>query len=272
MKRILLIALLVLTGCEQKPPEGWLGYAEGENAFIAAPQSGWVSHIAVKRGDPVKVGDVLFTLDNTIQSASQEQSRAQIAQIEAQEDEARSNLAFAQKELGRQRGLAAAHAGTQAALDLAQSNYKSAEARLDQVSAQKLAAEAALTQSNYQRAQRDIAALTHGRVEDIYFRAGEFAATGAPVISVLPPENIFVRFFVPESELSKVKMGQKVKIVCDGCKAITATITFISQTEEFTPPVLFSIGNREKLVFKLEARADGGLPLNPGQPVNVRPL
>jgi HlyD family secretion protein len=49
-------------------------------------------------------------------------------------------------------------------------------------------------------------------------------------------------------------------------------VSFIAAQEEFTPPVIFSIGNREKLVFKVEARAPGGLALHPGQPVDVRPL
>jgi HlyD family secretion protein len=93
------------------------------------------------------------------------------------------------------------------------------------------------------------------------------------VVAILPPENIFVRFFVPEPEFARVKLGQRVRITCDGCADnITATITFIAQQEEFTPPVIFSQNNREKLVFKLEARAPGGLKLSPGQPVEVRPL
>ena len=94
-----------------------------------------------------------------------------------------------------------------------------------------------------------------------------------PVVSILPPENIFVRFFVPETEFAHLKLGQRVSISCDGCAPnITATVTFIASQEEFTPPVIFSIGSREKLVFKVEARAPGGLKLNPGQPVDVRPL
>jgi HlyD family secretion protein len=114
---------------------------------------------------------------------------------------------------------------------------------------------------------------THGWVEEIYFRQGEYAPAQTPVVAVLPPENIFVRFFVPETELAHVKLGQRVKITCDGCaQNITATIAFIAQQEEFTPPVIFSSGNREKLVFKLEARAPGGLKLAPGQPVEVHPI
>jgi HlyD family secretion protein len=110
-------------------------------------------------------------------------------------------------------------------------------------------------------------------VQDIYFRQGEYAPAQTPVVAVLPPKNVFVRFFVPETQFAKVKLGQRVRIACDGCAAnLTATITFIAQQEEFTPPVIFSQGNREKLVFKLEAHAPGGLKLSPGQPVQVHPL
>jgi HlyD family secretion protein len=115
-------------------------------------------------------------------------------------------------------------------------------------------------------------AQTEGRVQDIYFRTGEYVPASTPVISILPPKNIYVRFFVPETQFGKVHLGEKVRISCDGCKPIDATITFIAQQEEFTPPVIFSVGVREKLVFKLEARVPGGMKLNPGQPVQVRPL
>jgi HlyD family secretion protein len=93
-----------------------------------------------------------------------------------------------------------------------------------------------------------------------------------PVVSVLPPKNVFIRFFVPETQFSKIHLGQKVKIGCDGCGDIEGTISFIAAQEEFTPPVIFSIGSRDKLVFKVEARAPGGLKLNPGQPVDVHAL
>jgi HlyD family secretion protein len=93
-----------------------------------------------------------------------------------------------------------------------------------------------------------------------------------PVISLLPPQNVYVRFFVPENQFAKIHLGDKVRIGCDGCADIVATISFIAAQEEFTPPVIFSLGSREKLVFKVEARAPAGLKLNPGQPVDVRPL
>lgn len=268
-----LALLLVLTGCGQSGPKPWLGYAEGEDAFIGAPQPGWITAIAVHRGDVVKKGDVLFTLDDTQQLALRDQAKATLAQARAQLQQAQAKLAYATKELHRQRNLVHAHAGTKSALDLAQNNYDETAAQIRQIKAQEHAAKATLENTEYQLSQRKIKARVGGRVEDIYFRVGEYVPASTPVISLLPPQNVFVRFFVPEKEFAKVKMGQTVRISCDSCRSnLLAKITFIAQQEEFTPPVIFSIANREKLVFKLEARAKGGLALNPGQPVDVTPV
>ena len=273
MKRTVLMLCLLLAGCGQKEDDSWLGYAEGENAFIAAPQAGWLARVAVRRGDAVKTGDLLFTLDDTTQASQRDAANAAIALADAQRVEAQANLALAQKQLARQANLMAAGAGTKQAYDVAKANYDSAAAHVAQIDAQAAQARASLSGAAYQLSERDVISRTTGRVEDVFFRQGEFAPAMTPVISILPPENIYVRFFVPESQFARLKLGQRVAITCDGCAPnITATITFIAQQQEFTPPVIFSIGSREKLVFKAEARAPGGLHLNPGQPVSVRPL
>ncbi len=275
MNRVTVFAvLLLLAGCGRDDgPHPWLGYVEGEDAFIAAPQAGWVARLAVRRGDAVKSGDLLFTLDDTNQASARDQANAAIAVAQGQRVAAEANLVLTQKELARQANLLAAQAGTKQAYDVAKASYDSAAAQVAQIEAQIAQARATLTGAAYQLSERDVVARTTGRVEDVYFRAGEYAPAMTPVVSVLPPENIYVRFFVPETELAHVRLGERVAIACDGCaQNIVASITFIAQQEEFTPPVIFSIGSREKLVFKLEARAPGGLRLNPGQPVDVRPL
>jgi HlyD family secretion protein len=99
-------------------------------------------------------------------------------------------------------------------------------------------------------------------------------AAGAPVVELLPPDNILVRFFVPETELGRVHPGDQVSIVCDGCAApIPARITFIAPQAEYTPPVIYSNETRAKLVFLTEAHPSpqDALKLNPGQPVTVHP-
>ena len=273
LKRIApLVFLLLLAACGQKNDAGWLGYAEGDNTFVSAPQAGWVTKLLVRRGSKVDPGDLLFTLDNTRQLAARNQAEAALAQMKGVLAQEQANFAYAAKELTRQQSLHRARAGIGAQLDLAESNYRQSQARLSQIQSQERQAEAALADARYQLDQRNVVSYVHGSVQDIYFRQGEYAPASTPVISILPPQNVFVRFFVPETEFSKVKLGQRVAITCDSCAAgMTATVSFIAQQEEFTPPVIFSVGNREKLVFKLEARAPGGLKLNPGQPVEVRP-
>lgn len=264
--------LLLLTACGKSDNGAWLGYGEGDNAFISAPQPGWVSSMRVERGTYVHRGDLLFTLDDTAQIASRDQAIATLTNAKASLAQEQANLAYTQMELTRQTGLARAHAGTPTDLDLAKSNYEQSVARIAQLRSQIEQMNASLSGATYSLTQRTVVAQTEGRVEDIYFRPGEYVPSSTPVVSVLPPKNIYVRFFVPETEFNKVRLGEKVRISCDGCKPLDATVTFIAQQEEFTPPVIFSVGVREKLVFKMEARARGGLKLNPGQPVQVRPL
>lgn len=272
MRYLAIASLLLLAACGKSDDHAWLGYAEGDNAFISAPQPGWVSSLHVERGTLVHRGDLLFTLDDTTQKATRDQAEASLATANASLEQEKANLLYTRTQLQRQSGLARAHAGTPTDLDLAKSNYEQSAARVAQLQSQIQQMEASLTGASYSLAQRDVMSQTEGRVQDIYFRTGEYVPASTPVVSILPPKNIYVRFFVPETQFNTVHLGEKVRITCDGCKPMDATVTFIAQQEEFTPPVIFSIGVREKLVFKMEARTPGGLKLNPGQPVQVRPL
>jgi HlyD family secretion protein len=268
-----LMLLLVVAGCE-KPHEGrWLGYAEGDTAFIAAPLAGWVTDLKVQRGDWVKKGDLLFVLDNTSQTAARDQAEAAIAQAQSQRAEAEASLDLAKRQLDRQKGLMASSATSRQAYDTAKSAYDSAVAQVGAIDAAEAQAKATLSNAAYLLSQREVVSLTTGRVQDVFFRQGEYAPAMTTVVSVLPPQNVYVRFFVPEAEFAAIKLGQKVRIHCDGCgDGLVATIAFIASQHEYTPPVIFSNQSRGQLVFKVEARAEGGLKLNPGQPVDVDPL
>jgi HlyD family secretion protein len=282
----LALSVLLLAACSEKKDDAWLGYAEGDDALISAPQPGWVTAMKVERGQAIHRGDVLFVLDDTREAAGRDQAQAALTQSEAALAQAKAsltqeqaNLAYTRTELGRQDRLAQAGAGTPTQRDLARNNFQQSQARIGelqaqitQTTAQIAQMKASLGSASYALSQREIVAQTEGVVQDINFREGEYAPASTPVLTILPPGNIFVRFFVPEGQLSRVHLGQKVRITCDGCRPIEAQISFIAAQQEFTPPVIFSNESREKLVFKLEARAQGGLKLHPGQPVEVRPL
>ena len=268
----LLFLTLLLSACGEKKDIGWLGYGEGDSAFIAAPQPGWVEKLTVERGQAVKPGDLLFVLDTTAQEASRTEAEATLNQTKASLAQEQSNLAFTRTELARQNGLARSNAGTPTQRDQALTNYQQSAAHVAQLKAEIAQMQASLAGASYSLSQRSIVAQTGGPVQDIYFRPGEYVPASTPVVSILPPANVYVRFFVPQSQLPGVKLGDKVEIDCDGCKPMRAVITFIAAQVEFTPPVIFSVENREKLVFKLEARAPGGLNVHPGEPVTVKKL
>jgi len=305
MKRAFqLLAVLVLgclASCDSPKENYWLGYIEGELALIAPPQPGWITSIDVARGAKIKLGDALFTLDAVRELAARDnanaaiaaaneqagQATSQIAQARAEEAQVEADIAKNEKELARQQELVRIGASARRDLEIVQAAADSARARRNQTialqaqgaaarrqaEAQARQAEANLTTASFNLSERTVHAQVAGEVQDIYFRQGEYANAGAPVVAVLPPANVFVRFFVPEPEVSKLMLGTPVRISCDGCAAgLTGTITFIASQAEFTPPVIYSTGNRERLVFKAEARAEGGLPIRPGVPVEVVPV
>jgi HlyD family secretion protein len=110
-----------------------------------------------------------------------------------------------------------------------------------------------------------------GTIERIYHRAGEVVAAGQPIVALLPPENMKVRFFAPEAMLSQFPVGARVLVSCDGCAApVEATVSYVAREPQFTPPVIYSLDQRQKLVFLVEARLATPGPIRPGMPVDVR--
>jgi HlyD family secretion protein len=296
------------------PPVMWQGYAEADFVKVAPTQSGLLTAVAVARGDKVAKGTLLFTQDDVDDRAARDQAREQLAQAQQQLAnlvapmkpteivQAQANLADAKATLARTasdltRGEAqlpsgavarqtvdqmrADHLSAQAKMEGMQAALAQAEApmgRADEIQAQKAsvaAFQAALDMAEWRLAQRRMVAPSGGRIADVLARPGETMMAGDPVVSLLPPENIFVRFFVPEPVLGSLHLGDKVALQCDGCDTeLTATISFISPQAEFTPPLIYSEDNTAKLVFLIEARPppDLATKLNPGQPVEVHPL
>jgi len=297
---ILFLLPTMLGACDTQIEEGWLGYAEGEEALIAAPQPGWLTSIEVQRGADVSLGDVLFTLDATRELAARDtanaaisganaliaQADAQAAQALATRAQAEADTLRSEREFERQEGLVAIGATPRREMETAEASLQSARARRTQADAQRAQAmglraqataqieetEAALATAEYNLTERSVQARVAGTVQDIYFRAGEYA-TASPIISILPPQNVFVRFFVPEEDLAGLSLGDEVQINCDNCpENLTANVSFISAEVEYTPPIIYGVNNRQKLVFKAEAHAPGGLGLRPGLPVDVTPV
>jgi HlyD family secretion protein len=301
---------LVVAGCAPSGERTLQGYVEGEYVRVAAPFAGALIRLSVKRGGDVVAGAPLFALERENEVAARRQSEQQLQAAEARlenlrtgkrppevmsvEEQLRQAIAtrdLAVTNLARQQKLFASGFVSGAAIDDARTEVKRDEAAVAQLQAavatarlparndeiraaeaDARAAKEALAQADWRLGQRAVASPVTGRVNDTYFVTGDWVPAGTPVVSLLPPGNVKLRFFVPEPALSRMKPGQTVTFSCDGCgAALTAPITFISDRAEFTPPVLYTRENRAKLVFLVEAvpAADVAARLNPGQPVDI---
>jgi HlyD family secretion protein len=291
----------------------WQGYAEADFVKVGPTQQGLLTAVHVERGDRIAKGAPLFDQDDADDRASADQIARQLAQAQEQLgnlqspakpteiQQAEANLADAQaardkvqEDLTRNQALLKTGAASAQIVDQEQADLRSANSkargleamlvqlrapvgREGEIKAQGAAAEAAqaaLAMGRWRLEQRHVVSPVSGTIADVLARPGETLAAGAPVVSILPPENIFVRFFVPEPALSGVRPGDQVALLCDACPPdLTATISFIAPQAEFTPPVIYSESTRDKLVFEAEARPKPNEAplLNPGQPVSVRP-
>jgi HlyD family secretion protein len=237
--------LLALVACNKTPDAGYQGWIEADFVFVSPDEPGRIEIMSVHEGDAVTVGQPLFTLDDDLQ-------RADVMQATATVTNARQTFERAQ-------ALLKSGAGTVKARDDAEQVLREAEARLN-------SAETRLK-------RRKVFSPVAGKVHQVYFRPGEMVPAGRPAIALLPPGNVKVRFFVPEAVVPTLKIGDGVRAECDGCAAgLRARISFISQTAEFTPPVIYSLEERAKLVFMVEARPEDPDSLRVGQPVSVKPV
>ena len=303
-------AACLLTACSQTESSSYPGYAEGEYVRIASPYAGTLTTLSVKRGDQVAAGAALFALEHESERAGREEMAARVRQTESQLENARkgkrpdevaavraqlaqaeASVKLSSAEMKRTEDLVASKFLSPSRLDEArgaqerdrsrvaelnaQLNVVQLAGRSDEIAALQSAVKAAreqLAQADWRLAQKTQRAPRAALVADTLYTQGEFVQAGMPVISLLPAENIKLRFFVPEKQLSSIKMGQAVQVACDGCAAINAKVTYVAPQAEYTSPIIYSKENRATLVFLIEARPtpELAIKLHPGQPVEIK--
>lgn len=303
----IVIALVIIP--RLRPAATLSGYVEGEPLYFAAPVSGAVRALNVVRGQEVAAGQSLFVIDPAQVRAQYDQAAAEAVAARAQASDARHGqrpveLAVLDANIAAAEARATdARADLRRIAPLVQKGWY-APARLDDVRAAADAADAQVRAARRQRAAAELgaragqvqaadarvaetAALVAGagarlsdlsprapakaRVENVFFHIGEWAPANQPILSLLPDDRIHLRVFVPQRALAAYRVGRILRFACDGCaKGLTARIDFVSPRPEFTPPVIYSQGARDRLVYLIEARPS--VRLNPGQPVDIEPL
>jgi len=238
------LALFLIPSCSSRFQNRFQGYVEGEFVYVASALAGQLDSLQVRRGDQVKVGDPLFALDETAEKAALDMARAALVLSEAE---------FARQEKLFRMGPAAAQ------------DYDRARSTRNQ-DRQRVA------QAEWNFNQKRQAAPVAGLVYDTLFRQGEWVAAGKPVVALLPPQNIKVRAFVPETQVGSIHYGDTTQVTVDGVPdPFIGKVSYISPHAEYTPPVIYSRESRAKLVFMIESIFDPQVSANlhPGQPVDV---
>ena len=286
------------------------GYVEGDFTALSPVATARIIALHVKRGDRVEAGTAVADLEDEDARQAVAQARAglaearasladigkgkrpeEIAAIEASLESAKAQARQTLLALTRLEGVFAKGYAPKADLDKARADSEVAEARTREIEAnlavarlparadQRLAAEervaqasAALASAVWQLGQRRVTATVAGRVHDILRRPGETAGPAAPILSLLPDGALKVRFYVSQAVVSGISPGDRITAACDGCDGpMAAIVSFVAREAEFTPPVIYSLDSRQKLVYLVEARpAAGDSMLKPGQIVDVR--
>lgn len=237
----LLPALVLFASCGRNDTQSFQGWIEANLIFVGPDESGRIEKMEVREGDVLAKGAPIFFLEADLQKADE------IAASAALEN---ARLAFARAEQ-----LAKTNAGTQKAFDDAQAALREAQAKFNS--------------AQTRLARRSVVSPVEGVVQQVYFREGELVVAGRPIVAILPPGNVKVRFYVAQALLPRVAIGDLVDVHCDGCGPQKAKISFIAKQAEYTPPVIYSEQERNKLVFLVEALPEKPADLRVGQPVNV---
>lgn len=308
---VLVCISILVSGCPANHVDYFQGYVEGEYVLVASPIAGRLESLFVTRGQTVKAGDPLFVLEHekeeaAVHEAEQRVARAaniladlekgkrpsEISAIKARLEQARASYSLSQAEYERRQLLFKKNSMPKEELDRARTEMERTSSLIAEISAEletaKLgarsdlldaahsdlqAAKSSLKQARWQLDQKSQNAPAAGFVFDTFYKEGEFIPNAYPVVSLLPPGNIKIRFFVSEETLSQLSVGGKIFVSLDGRpESIQMAITYISPQAEYTPPVIYSRETRSKLVFLIEAVPDpkDAADLHPGQPVDVR--
>lgn len=286
------------------------GYVEGDRLYLAAPASGAVSELYVREGARIEAGAPTFLIDPSVLGAQAGSAEAGVAAAEArardlrqgqraqelavidaelraaEAQERQADADYARIEPLVRRGIYAPARLDQvrAARDTARAQTAAVRQRREvaelgardeavrQAEAQTVQAEGAAAEAGARLNQLSPVSPAAGRVEEIFYDQGEWAPANQPVVAILPDRRVRVVFFVPEETMALYQPGRTVRFGCDGCQPGEAEIVFVSARPEFTPPVLYNRENRNRLVYRVEARPTEPGRLNPGLPVDVEPL
>jgi HlyD family secretion protein len=286
------------------------GVVELEETSVGFELAGRLTQLAVQEGDIVEAGALLARLDDTLERGSRSASESELTVTKEQVDAvkagargeevrslasrvaaARATEELLEKQAARQRLLLDKGVIAQAAVDDVQGQLARSRAerealdhslkllrqgsRKEDVSvaeARAQAASTALELSDARLLRHELRSPIRGAVLDVNFEQGEVVGVGAPVVTVADLRRPYVDVFVPQAQISALKVGQGARVKVDALSVeLGGKVEHIARRTEFTPRYLFSESERSTLVVRVRVRVDDPKEqLRAGVPAFVR--
>lgn len=270
-KFVLLCCIVLLSSCKEGGSL-YNGYIDADLTYLSSNFAGRLTQLLVLRGQAVKKNQLVFKLEQT--SANFGVAMSEFAQnnLLSQRKELIDQIHYNEINYRRTVQIRKQDAASQNDLDVAKKDLDVLKNQLTALDFQIKSSHVDTADKQWHVARMENHATGRGIIFDTYFTRGEYVQAGQPVVSLITKRNIKVIFFVPEKSLSNIHLNDKIKISCDGNKHLaTGTIRYISDTAQYTPPIIYSREERQELVFRVEARIDNPNlnQLHLGQPVSL---
>jgi HlyD family secretion protein len=286
------------------------GNVEAHESVVAFRTQGRIVALPVEEGKPVKAGDLLARLDDadyqqqvrideaTLQTRGRELdlaeagNRSQDIQAAGQTvADAKADLEMKRADLERYSALYKRDAISAQTRDQADTAFKRAQAvyersqqnlseiregtRKEQIAVSRATLRAARQNLELSKVRRDYTVL-HSPVTGVVTvrqaELGEYVVPGTPVVTIADLDHLWVRAYVSETDLGRVRWGQAVTLKTDTYpgKSYRGTISFISPQAEFTPKTVQTNKERVALVYRIKVDVENASrELKPGMPADV---
>jgi len=273
MCRLFLLGLCILfvNGCKENKTQ-YNGYIDADLTYLSSNTAGRLTDLFVKRGQAVHKNELLFKVEQTTEKNAIARSQLSEKTLLAQRKQLIDQIHYSKINYQRNLETRKNDASSQNDLDVAKKDLDVLTNQLAAIDFQITSSQIDTRDKQWEVAHKEAYAPDEGLIFDTYYTPDEFVQGGQPVLALITKPLLKVIFFVPEKNLSNLRLNAKVSVSSDGNPALASgIINYISQIAQYTPPILFSRDERHQLVFRVEARIEKPQlnQIHLGQPVTL---
>ncbi len=276
----------LFTGCKQESPADAYGNFEATEITVSAKAQGEIKYLNLEEGTLLQENAIVGLIDtmtlylNKLQLLAQKEVvKSKSGNIWSQIAVLQSQLQTAQSELNRVQNMYNEEAATSRQLDQAQSEVNVLQKRIDNVKSQNApivnearSIEAQIALIEHQIGESKITNPVNGTVLNQYAEPGEIIAFGKPLYKIANLDELTLRVYISEPQLSQIEIGEKVSINIDfgeDTKRYEGKISWISSAAEFTPKIIQTKEERVNLVYAMDIKVKNDGRLKIGMPAEV---